>query len=250
MTADFVGELLGSRELGDLASRIYRLGDGLRARLVSGPLQKTPSNTALIFFFGRCFKTYQAAVELLRVGFWQDAGVLARVLREAEYQVSWIVRGGDDTARLFLEDHQRRRRNVIHILAKHGSAEIKTKAEAMVEDTPDKQWPNWWSKKRDEGIGWLARQLERKAHPLEYARLSDFVHTSAPLADLYFREAKNAVGVIVESRPGVSEEHRDWANTVAFSVFAAFVDACGAFAQQMGFDFRDELTQINQRITE
>jgi hypothetical protein len=114
----------------------------------------------------------------------------------------------------------------------------------------DKQWPNWWSKKRDEGIGWLARQLGRKAHPLEYARLSDFVHTSAPLADLYFREAKDAVGVIVESRPGVSEENRDWANTVAFSVFAAFVDTCGAFAQQMGFNFRDELTQINQRITE
>ena len=58
------------------------------------------------------------------------------------------------------------------------------------------------------------------------------------------------MGVIVESRPGVSEENRDWANTVAFSVFAAFVDTCGAFAQQMGFHFRDELTQINQRITE
>jgi hypothetical protein len=136
MTADFVDELLGSRELDDLASRIYRLGDGLRARLVSGPLQKTAANTALIFFFGRCFKTYQAAVELLRLGFWQDAAVLARVLREAEYQMCWIVKGGDDTARLFLEDHERRRRNVIHILAEHGSAEIKTQAEAMVEDTP------------------------------------------------------------------------------------------------------------------
>jgi hypothetical protein len=55
---------------------------------------------------------------------------------QAEYQMCWIVKGGDDTARLFLEDHERRRRNVIHILAEHGSAEIKTQAEAMVEDTP------------------------------------------------------------------------------------------------------------------
>jgi hypothetical protein len=78
MTADFVGELLGSRELGDLASRIYRLGDGLRARLVSGPIARAPGNTASIFFFGRCFKSYQAAVELLRLEFWQDAGSGAR----------------------------------------------------------------------------------------------------------------------------------------------------------------------------
>ena len=83
--SDFVGELLGSRDLADLASRIYAVADGLRAKLVTGPVRTTPSNTALIFFFGRGLKTYHAAVELLRMGFWQDAAVLARVLREAEY---------------------------------------------------------------------------------------------------------------------------------------------------------------------
>jgi hypothetical protein len=34
---DFVEELLGSRDLADLASRIYRLGDGLRTN--SSPRQ-------------------------------------------------------------------------------------------------------------------------------------------------------------------------------------------------------------------
>lgn len=41
MPDDFVGELLGSRELADLASRIYRLGDALRAKLVTGPVKTT-----------------------------------------------------------------------------------------------------------------------------------------------------------------------------------------------------------------
>jgi len=54
---DFVGELLGSRELADLSSRIYRLGDILRGKLMTGPVKTTASNTAAIFFFGRCLKT-------------------------------------------------------------------------------------------------------------------------------------------------------------------------------------------------
>ena len=39
-----------------------------------------------------------------------------------------------------------------------------------------------------------------------------------------------------------------FADTVAFSIFAAFADACAAFAQHMGFGFEAELTQINERI--
>jgi hypothetical protein len=132
------------------------------------------------------------------------------------------------------------------------SREISAKAQAVVEgtlanDRLDEWWKNWWSKKRNEGIGWLADQLGRRAHRLEYAGLSAFVHSSPALADFYFHEGKDG-GVIIESRPGISEENRDWADTVAFSIFAAFVDSCGAFAQHMGFGFEDELTQINERI--
>ena len=253
MTADFVGELLGSRELADLASRIYKLGDALRAKLVTGPVKITASNTAAIFFFGRCLKTYQAAVELLRIGFWQDAAVLARVLRETHYQICWIVAGGDATARLFLQDYNRNRRNVMRTLAKHGDPEIKTQAQAVVENTPadetlDEWWKNWWSKQRNEGISWLAEKLEYKAHRFEYAALSAFVHTSPALTDFYFHEPKNGGGVILETRPGISDENREFADTVVFSVFAAFVDICAAFAKQMGFGFEDELTQISERI--
>ena len=251
--SDFVGELLGSRELADLASRIHELGDTMRTKLVSGRVKAAPSNIASIFFFGRCFKTYHAAAELLRMGFWQDAAVLARVLREAEYQISWIAAGGDDTARLFLQDHSRNRRNVMRTLAKHGDPEIKIQAQEIVEATAsdemlDEWWRNWWSKERNEGIGWLAGKLERNAHRFEYATLSAFVHTSPALLDFYFHEASDGAGAIMESRPGVSDENREFAETVVFSVFAAFVDACATFARQMGFGFEEELTQISERI--
>jgi hypothetical protein len=254
MSADFVGELVGSRELADLASRIYRLGDALRAKLVTGPVVKTTaSNIAAIFFFGRCLKTYQAAVELLRIGFWQDAAVLARVLREAHYQICWIVAGGDATARLFLQDFNRNRRNVMRTLAKYGDPEIKTQAQEVVENTApdetlDEWWKNWWSKERNEGIGWLAQKVEYKAHRFEYATLSAFVHTSPALTDFYFHEPKNGAGAVLETRPGISDENREFADAVVFSVFAAFVDTCAAFAKQMEFGFEDDFKEISERI--
>jgi hypothetical protein len=53
---DFVGnEILGSREYAELANRLYRLGDGLRTKLLSDLIKVTRSNTPLIFFFSRCF---------------------------------------------------------------------------------------------------------------------------------------------------------------------------------------------------
>jgi hypothetical protein len=173
------------------------------------------------------------------------------VLREAEYQICWIANGGNDTGRLFLENHERHRRKVMRTLAKHGDPAIRTQAQAVLESTPadefDRWWTNWWSPKRDEGIGWLAEtKLGRTAYRLEYAQLSAFVHSSPALLDFYFRDAKD--GLIMETRPGVSEENREWANTVAFSIFTAFVDTCGTFTQQMAFGFEDEVTQINERI--
>jgi hypothetical protein len=188
------------------------------------------------------------------MGFWQDAAVLARVLREAHYQISWIVAGGDATARLFLQDYNRNRRNVMRTLAKHGDPEIKTQAQAVVENTPadetlDEWWRNWWRKQRNEGIGWLAQKLEYTAHRFEYATLSAFVHTSPALADFYLHEP-NGAGAVLETRPGISDENREFADAVVFSVFAAFVDTCAAFAKLMEFGFEDDLREISERIRE
>lgn len=79
---------------------------------------------------------------------------------------------------------------------------FKTQAQAVVENTPadetlDEWWKNWWSKERNEGIGWLAQKLEYRAHRFEYATLSAFVHTSPALTDFYFHEPKNGAGAML-----------------------------------------------------
>ncbi len=250
--AEFVGELLGSRDFADLASRIYELGSAIRAKLVNEGVPRTPSHTASIFYFARSLKTFHAAIELLRLGFWQDAAVLARVLREAQYQLAWIVAGGDETAQLFVDDYHRNRRKVLRTLAEHGDPEIKNQAQETIQGTApdallDEWWRNWWSKERKEGIGWLAEKLGYTAHRLEYATLSAFVHSSPALADYYFHESKEGQ-LILETRPGISDENREFAEVAVFSVFLAFSDTCAAFARQMGFGFESESKDINERI--
>jgi hypothetical protein len=174
-------------------------------------------------------------------------------LREAEYQVGWIMEGGNDTAELFFQDYTRNRRNIMRTLAKHGDPEIKVQAQEIADATApdatlDEWWKNWWSKKRNEGIGWLAGKLGRTAHRFEYATLSAFVHTSPALLDFYYHEKSDGTGVIVESRPGMFDENRQLAEGVVFSIFAAFTDTCAGFAHQMKFGFEDDLKQISERI--
>lgn len=248
--SDFVGELLGSRDLANLASRIYRLADALRAKLVSNPVKR--ADVALIFFFARCFKSFRASVELLRLGFWQDAALVARVLREAAYQAFWIARGGDEVGKLFLENHERNRRKVMRDLAKHGDPEIKPKAQEVVDSVPrdkalDDWWRNWWSPKWEEGIRWLAEQVGHgHAHRFEYGTLSAFVHTSPALLGHYLHEG--ADGVVLETRPGVSDDNRDFADAIVFSIFASFVDVCALTAQQFGLDHEDEIKEITECV--
>jgi hypothetical protein len=249
--SDFVGELLNSRSLADLASRLFRIGDALRAKLSQRAVKVSPSNTAVIFFFARCFKTYQAAIELLRLGFPQDAAALARVMREAQYQAAWIVKNGDETAKLFLQDYSRNRRKAMRTVADHGDPKVQKKAQEVVAATApdevlDEWWRNWWGKKHN--IAWLAEQVGHKeAHRFEYAFLSAFVHTSPALLDFYFHEAKDA-GPILETRPGISEENRDMTVDVAYSIFSAFANTCKLFAHQLGLGFDEELKDIDARI--
>lgn len=250
---DFVGELLGSRERAELASRIYRLGDGLRTKLMSEPMKLSHTNTALIFFFARSLKTYQAAITLVQTGFWQDAAVLARVLREADYQVRWLVKVGDKMAELFIRDNERNRRRIIRTLAEIAVPEIRAQAAEVAENTEadkelDEWWRNWWSKEKKEHIGWLAKEVGyADAHRLEYGTLSAFVHSSPTLLNYYLRES-NKDGVILETRPGIAAENRSFADAVVWSIFAAFLDICRLFASQMGFDFSNELLEIDKRM--
>ncbi len=250
---DFVGELLGSRERAELASRIYRLGDSLRTKLISEAVKPSNTNAALIFFFARSFKTYQAAITLVQTGFWQDAAVLARVLREADYQARWLVKAGEKMAELFIRDNERNRRRIVRTLAEIAVPEIQAQAAEIAENIEsdkelDEWWRNWWSKEWKEHIGWLAKEVGyAAAHRLEYGTLSAFVHSSPALLNHYFRKGDND-GVVLETRPGIAPENRSFADAVVWSIFSAFLDVCRLFASQLGFDFSKELSEIDERM--
>jgi hypothetical protein len=141
----------------------------------------------------------------------------------------------------------------MHTLAKHGDLEIQKQAEEVVKEIAsdkilDEWWRNWWSKKTNEGIGWLAEQLGYKGHRFQYPTLSAFVHSSPALMDFYLRKAKEGIGVTLETKPGVSDENRELAETVVFSILAAFAGVSELFAQQMQFGFDDEIRDIATRI--
>ena len=247
---DFVGELLGSRAHAALASKLYRLGDALRTNLLTAKIQTRPINTAIIFYFARGFKTYQAAITLLRIGFPQDAAVLARVLREASYQVRWLVKGGDDAAQLFVQDYERNSRKVIHTLAEIAEPpEIKARAQEIAESTPpdeelDEWWRNWWGKSKS--IAWLASQVDSTAaYRLEYGNLSAFVHSSPALLNYYFRPREGG-GAVLETRPGIANENRGVAYTSLWTIFSAFLEICKTVCSQLTIDFAKELAEIEE----
>jgi hypothetical protein len=82
-----------------------------------------------VFFFARGFMTFQATALLWQTGFWQDAAVLSRSLREASYQARWIAKRGDEASRLFFVDHERNRRKVMKTLGRVAPPEIKAQAQ-------------------------------------------------------------------------------------------------------------------------
>lgn len=176
-------------------------------------------------------------------------------MREAEYQVAWIVKNGNDVAQFFLTDYERNKRNMMRTIAKHGDPSVKDQAQGVADgfasdQTLDEWWQNWWSKDRSKGIGWLARELGRNAHRFAYATLSAFVHTSPALLDYYFHESASGNGAIavIETRPGVSDENRSIAESAVFSVLAAMTDLCAHFAGRLKLGFENELKDITERI--
>jgi Family of unknown function (DUF5677) len=112
------------------ASRVlYRLGETFREKLLEKPIPAT--KTPLVFFFARGFMTYQAVIRLWEGGFWQDAAVLSRSLREASYQARWAAKCGDEAAGLFMQDHERNWRKVMRTISETATPDVKSKAQEM-----------------------------------------------------------------------------------------------------------------------
>jgi hypothetical protein len=140
-----------ARDLSTASQALHRLGDEIRTKMLEKSL---PSIQApLVFFFARGFMTFQATALLWEAGFWQDAAVLSRSLREASYQARWLAKRGDEASHLFFVDHERNRRKVMQTLGRVAPPEIKAQAQKVVADmepSPELEawWRNWWGRNK------------------------------------------------------------------------------------------------------
>ena len=119
-----------ARDLSRASQALHRVGEAIRAKVLEKPLPS--KNAPLVFFFARGFLTFQATARLWEGGFWQDAAVLSRSLREASYQARWTAKCGAEASSLFFVDHERNRRKVIRTIGRVGPPDVREKAQGVV----------------------------------------------------------------------------------------------------------------------
>jgi Family of unknown function (DUF5677) len=232
------------------ASRVlYSLGETLREKLLEKPIptMKTP----LVFFFARGFMTYQAIIRLWEGGFWQDAAVLSRSLREASYQARWAAKCGDEAAGLFMQDHERNWRKVMRTISEIAAPDVKSKALEIVADIkPDAEldvwWHNWWGKEKS--IYWLTKQIGAKdAYLIEYAALSAFVHSSPAVLTHYLAPDSERGGFALRTRSDL-RSNREFAHAILWTTLAAFADLCAVLGSELGLDCGSQLEEAGEAL--
>lgn len=236
-----------ARDLSTASQALHRLGDEIRTKILEKPLPSI--HAPLVFFFARGFMTFRATALLWQNGFWQDAAVLSRSLREASYQARWIAKRGDEASQLFFVDHERNRRKVLKTLGRVAPPEIKAQAQKVVAEIepaaePDAWWRNWWG--RDKSLSWLAREIGAgDAYLTEYAMLSAFTHSSPAIFSHYLEPC--AGGFTMRTRPGFPE-NREFAHAILWTTLAAFTDLCAVLAEALEIDCAAQLKEAGDAL--
>jgi Family of unknown function (DUF5677) len=236
-----------ARDLSTASQALYRVGEAIRAKILEKPLPKR--NAPLVFFFARGFLTFQATSRLWEGGFWQDAAVLSRSLREASYQARWTAKRGDEASNLFFIDHERNRRKVIRTVGRVAPPDVREEAQRAVADMEpatafDAWWRNWWGRKKS--LSWLAEQIGAgDAYLTDYATLSAFAHSSPAIFSHYLSPRDG--GFTLRTRPGLPEE-RDFAHAILWTALAAFTDLCAVLAVELDLDCVAELKEAGDAL--
>jgi hypothetical protein len=234
-------------DLSTASQALNRLGDEIRTNILEKPLP--PIHAPLVFFFARGFMTFQATALLWQAGFWQDAAVLSRSLREASYQARWTAKRGDEASNLFFVDHERNRRKVMETLSQAAPPEIKAQAQKVVADmepSPEVEpwWRNWWG--RNKSLSWLAGQIGAgDAYLTEYAMLSAFTHSSPAIFSHYLTPRDG--GFTLRTRPGFPE-NREFAHAILWTSIAAFTDLCAVLSVALEIDCTAQLKEVGDAL--
>jgi len=209
---------------------------------------------AMLFFFSKAYKSYQAIKTLWENGFAEDAFVLARTIFEIALQARYMTKEPRTRARLFFEHDPVERYRYYEGLKKLGDTELIQTIESRTEELSElKQQHDILKDKYPKGKGWWGktirqlaeqsgREMERRYIAI-YWMQSNFVHSGVSSAKVYIVEKdKNMLVNLYPSGAGdpmIPEEA---------SLY--FLDVIRLTAEALDIDIHEDFHSACSEITE
>ena len=240
----------------DVGSSLFQVGLELghkiieKVRSVSGSDgEELAYKGAMLFFFCKAYKSYQAANLLYRQGYLEDAFILARTVFELALQARYMKEDPKPRARLFTEYDPVARYRYYLRLKKLGvideiekfkthSHELGLEEMKQYHDRLHKVYPerkNWWG----EGIGWLARHLGKemeKRYVTIYWMQSNLVHSAAASVKAYLKQHEE--GLLINCSPARSNR-----SMVPQEITLFFLDIAGHVAEALKLELDEDVSK-------
>jgi hypothetical protein len=209
---------------------------------------------AMLFFFCKAYKSYQAAELLYKSGYVEDAFILARTVFELALQARYMKEDPKPRARLFTEyDPVARYRyylrlkelGVIDEIEKFKTHSHQLNLEEMKQyyDRLQKTYPEkkgWWG----ESIGWLARHLGKETerrYVTIYWMQSNLIHSAAASVMEYLREHED--GLLVNCSPT-----RPNRSIIPQEITLFFLDIVGQVAEALELKLDDDVSKASEKF--
>lgn len=225
-----------------------------RARL-SGQLDY---KRAMLFFFCKAFKTYQAARLLWQAGFPEDASNLARSIYELRLQSIYLSQKPEERSKLFVKHWIKTGYGTFQHLTRAGERTWQPNIQAALEDVrqaairagcpeimDDPEGAEkaiaqkWWGEKS--GIKGLTKELDcEKEYETTYSILSDYSHSGARVFHVFVQLSEASINV--QCRPA-----KDSRLLLPFSMTAWLIQMVGYTGQAFDLGLDDLVHQAEKR---
>ncbi len=250
-----------SAEANSTEDALFRIGIELgrsivaKVDLVSGSDgEELAYKGAMLFFFCKAYKTYQAAYVLHREGFSEDAFILARTVFELALQARYMKEDPKPHARLFTEfDPVARYRYYLRLrdlgvtdeIQKFKTHQHELKLDEMKQyyDRLHNVYPankGWWG----ESIYWLAKHLGKemeKRYVAVYWMQSNLVHSGTSAVKEYLREHEG--GLQINCSPSKTDR-----TMPAQEITLFFLDVAGHVAEALELNLNDSVSKALEKF--
>jgi hypothetical protein len=222
----------------------------IRQRAISGNLNY---RRAMLFFFCKAFKSYQAIQLLWREGFREDAYVLARTIYELRLQAMYLSQDPEGRSMLFIRHWFKAGFGTLQLLKRiakpewadgieQGAQEMRKAAERfgcadILENSDAEQAERaisqkWWGK----GIKGLAKDLglenevesgaRVQEYDLIYSQLSDYTHSGPMVLHMFLQISESSIKMLYkpakDSRLTLPFSVTDWLTQIVGYTGRAF----------------------------